>query len=63
MEKAVGPAEGSETMRGLRNLARDLCLIVGSGKMKATCKEHSSGVHVQDRLEQGRLKLGRFPGS
>lgn len=62
MEKAVGNVERSQTMEGLGNLAKDLCLIGGSGKMKAMFKEHSSGVHVQGRLEQGKLKSGRFPG-
>lgn len=48
-------------MKVLRNLARDLRLIVGSGEMQAIFKEHLSGVHVQNRLEQRRLKLGSFP--
>lgn len=52
MEKAVGSVEGSLTVKGLRNLARELHLIgVGGGEMKAAFKEQSSGVHVQQRLE------------
>lgn len=65
MEKAIGSVKGSQTMKGLRNLTRDLHLMgLGSGEMKAMFKEQSSGVHVQDRLEWGRgggLKSGRFP--
>ena len=62
MEKAVGSVEGSQTMEGLRNLARDLHLIgVGSGKMKAMFKEHLSGVHVQDRLERGEAEVREVP--
>lgn len=48
-------------MKGLRNPARDLHLIVGSGEMKAMFKSHSSGVHVQNRLGKGKLRSGRFP--
>ena len=65
MEKAVGSVEGSQTMKSLRNLAKDLDVIgVESGKMKALFKEHLSGVHVQERLGQGLMyppknELGR----
>lgn len=62
MEKAVGSVDGSQTMKGLRNLAGDLRLMgVGSGEMKAMFEEHSSGVHVQDRLERGKADVRRFP--
>lgn len=54
MGKVVGSVKGSQTMKGLRNLACDLHLMrVGRGEMKAVFREHLFSVHIQNGWAEG----------